>query len=215
MGLRREPRTRMRVAVRIFGTDRNGRTFSENVFTSDVSRSGARLEAVPVEIPVGETVGLSYQSNRSRFQVKWLAGGEGQRSMGLQNASPEKPLWDFPLPSPAPDNYTRASGSDRRRHARMKSVNSVELHADAQGAPIWGKISDLSQGGCFVEMPMPLKKDTRLKIGLWLGQEKLWIEGKVASSRPGFGIGIEFLPLAPVEADKLREFLNRISRPRW
>lgn len=215
MGLRREPRTRMRVAVRIFGTDRNGRTFSENVFTSDVSRSGARLEAVPVEIPVGETVGLSYQSNRGRFQVKWLAGGEGQRSMGLQNASPEKQLWDFPLPSPAPDNYTRASGSDRRRHARMKSVNSVELHADAQGAPIWGKISDLSQGGCFVEMPMPLKKDTRLKIGLWLGQEKLWLEGKVASSRPGFGIGIEFLPLAPVDGDKLREFLNRISRPRW
>jgi len=215
MGLRREPRTRMRVAVRIFGTDHNGRTFSQNVYTSDVSRSGARLESVPVEVAVGETLGLSYQSNRGRFQVKWMAGAEGQRTLGLQNVAPEKPLWDFSLPPPAPDNYRSASGSDRRRHARMKSVNSVELHADAQGAPIWGKASDLSAGGCFVEMPMPLKKDTRLKIGLWLGQEKLWLEGKVASSRPGFGIGIEFLPAAGADADKLREFLSGIARKRW
>jgi len=62
---------------------------------------------------------------------------------------------------------------------------------------------------------MPLKKDTRLKIGLWLGQEKLWLEGKVASSRPGFGIGIEFLPAAGADADKLREFLSGIARKRW
>jgi hypothetical protein len=215
MGLRREPRTRMRAAVRIFGTDHNGRTFSQNVYTSDVSRSGARLESVEAEVAVGDTLGLSYQSNRGRFQVKWMAGAEGQRTIGLQNVAPEKPLWDFSLPPPAPDNYRPASGSDRRRHARMKSVNSVELHADSQGAPIWGKASDLSAGGCFVEMPMPLKKDTRLKIGLWLGQEKLWLEGKVASSRPGFGIGIEFLPAAGADADKLREFLSGIARKRW
>jgi hypothetical protein len=205
----------MRVAVRIFGTDLNGRTFSENVFTSDVSRCGARLEAVPVEVSVGETIGLSYQAKRVRFQVKWVAGAEGQRVLGVQNVSPEKLLWDFPLPPSAPDNYAPSSGSDRRRHARLKSVNSVELHAESQGAPIWGKVSDLSQGGCFVEMPMPLKKDTRLKIGLWLGQEKLWLEGKVASSRPGFGIGIEFLPAAPGETDKLRDFLSRIAQRRW
>jgi PilZ domain len=216
MGLRREPRTRMRVAVRIFGTDRNGRTFSENVFTSDVSRSGVKLEAVPVEVALGETIGLSYKSNRGRFQVKWLSGLESQRALGLQNISPEKPLWDFALPPAALDNYAQsASGKERRRHARLKSVNSVELHAESQGAPIWGKVSDLSLGGCFVEMPMPLKKDTRLKVGLWLGQEKLWLEAKVASSRPGFGVGIEFLAVPAADADKLRVFLRSITHHRW
>ena len=216
MGLRREPRTRMRIAVRIFGTDSAGRAFSENVFTSDVSRSGVKLEAVPVEVAIGETIGLTYKNHRGRFLVKWTSVAEGQRALGLQNISPEKPLWDFALPSAGPDNYARGgTKSERRRHARLKSINSVELHAESQGAPIWGKVSDLSLGGCFVEMPMPLKKDTRLKVGLWLGQEKLWLEAKVASSRPGFGIGIEFQAVAAADADKLRGFLRSITRNNW
>jgi hypothetical protein len=65
-------------------------------------------------------------------------------------------------------------------------MNSAELHAEGQTAP-WGKATDLSAVGCFVEMPIPLKQGTLLKVGLWIQKDKLWLNGKVASSRPGFG----------------------------
>jgi len=215
MGLRREPRARMRVPVRIFGTDRQGRTFSESAHTTDVSRSGVCLEGVKADLSLGETVGLTYQQNRARFQVKWTSEDAGARSVGLQNIAPEKALWDFALPPTAPDHYQRTSAAERRRHPRIRSLNSVEIQAESQSAPIWGKVSDLSQGGCFVEMPMPLRQGTLLKAGLWLGENKVWLKAKVASSRPGFGIGIEFVEIVPDDARRLQEFLRSITRSPW
>ncbi|PYV59269.1 MAG: hypothetical protein DMG98_05965 [Acidobacteria bacterium] len=44
----------------------------------------------------------------------------------------------------------------------MKCSISVELHCDGQPV-IWGKASDLSVGGCFVEMPIPLPVETGLR----------------------------------------------------
>ena len=159
MGQRREPRKAVILPVRIFGTDAHGRPFSENVSTLNVSRDGTALSGVKAEIKVGEIIGLSYGKNKGRFRVAWV----GQPAtphigrVGLINVSPEKPLWEFPLPEPALDEFSRHSmGSDRRRQARLKCVNSVELHQGGAAAPIWGKAVDLSVGGCFVEMPIPL-----------------------------------------------------------
>ena len=57
---------------------------------------------------------------------------------------------------------------------------------------IWGDASDISLGGCFVEMAIPLKIETPLTIAIWLGGAKLRLPAQVASTSPGFGIGIRF-----------------------
>jgi hypothetical protein len=92
MGQRREPRKQIQVPVRIFGTDAQGRTFSENVFTIDVSRQGAKLSGVQAEIKVGELIGLTYAQNRSRFSVKWIgrAGTPQQGEMGYYKTRPRR-----------------------------------------------------------------------------------------------------------------------------
>jgi len=41
MATRREPRKEIRVRVRIFGTDFDGKAFNQNVLTVNVSRAGA------------------------------------------------------------------------------------------------------------------------------------------------------------------------------
>ena len=215
MGQRREPRKDLTVPVRIFGTDAAGRPFSENVSTVNVSREGAKLSGLRAKIKSGEIVGLAYGTIKGRFCVKWTGGAgtpaEGQ--VGLQNVAPEKPFWDFPLPAPGLDEYGRHSkGSERRKHPRLKCVNSVELYPEGDSAKVWGKASDLSLGGCFVEMPMPLKEGTKLKIVLWVRDEKLIVKGKVVSSRPGFGVGIEFSEITPEDTARLRQFLQSITR---
>jgi len=214
MGQRREPRKEIRLPVRIFGTDDHGRVFSENVFTVDISRGGAKLTGVQSQVKPGEIIGMAHERSKGRFLVKWAGQPhtpqEGQ--IGLQNASPEKFTWDFPLPDSAIDEFGQQSGgAERRKHPRVKSGNSVELHPQGENAPIWGKAADLSVGGCFVEMPIPLKKGTMLKVGLWIKDSKLWVNAKVVNSRPGFGIGIQFMELSQEDTERLTQFLRNTA----
>jgi hypothetical protein len=216
MGQRREPRTEARLPVRIFGTDAGGKVFSENVFTVDISREGAQLAGLRALVKIGEIVGISHGQNKSRFSVKWIGqpGSTREGQIGVQNITPEKYIWEVAVPTGGVDNYARKSGagSERRQQPRMKCGNSIQLHPEGQAAPIWGKAMDLSVGGCFVEMPMPLPRGTKLRIGLWLNQTKLMLTGKVVNSRPGFGIGIQFLEVLPQDAERLRQFLKSITQ---
>jgi hypothetical protein len=104
VGKRHEPRQPVEVPVRIFGTDSSGRTFSDKVSTVDVSQGGAKLSGVGVQLKVDEIVGVAYGSNKVHFKVKWACapGTPSEGRIGFLNLSPEKPLWDFPLPFSAP-----------------------------------------------------------------------------------------------------------------
>jgi hypothetical protein len=215
MGQRREPRTESKLPVRIFGTDANGQIFSENVFTVDISRTGAKLSGVQAQIKPSEIIGLTYGQAKGRFTVKWVGqpGTLKAGQIGLVNLTPEKSIWNVTLPVARVDPYrAQMTGSDRRQHPRMKSTNSVQLHPEGQAAPIWGKAADLSTGGCFVEMSIPLPIGTKLKIGLWLKETKLLLQGKVVNSRPGFGIGVQFTEVPEADGEKLRSFLSSITQ---
>ena len=215
MGQRREPRKEVRLPVRIFGTDANGKPFSENVFTENVSHEGAKLTGVQAQVKAGEIIGMTYSQTKGRFTLRWVGqpGTPQAGQIGLQNVAPEKSIWDFPLPAPGIDEYGRHSmGTERRKHPRLKCTNSVELQAKGEAAPIWGKAVDLSIGGCFIEMPMPLKEGTKLKVGLWIKETKLWATARVASSRPGFGIGIQFTEISEEDTERLKQFLKSITR---
>ncbi len=211
MGKRREARKPLALPVRIFGTDRGGRMFSENVTTAELSQNGAKLTGVRAALKVDEIIGLTYGKIKVHFKVKWVGepGSPREGEVGLLNLTPEKPLWDFPLPSGAMDDF-RFAGKDRRQSARVKCSISAELHPVGQ-AVIWGKVSDLSLGGCFVEMPIPLPVNTKFEVALWLGETKLRLKGEVASSSPGFGIGVRFTNISPESQESLRRHMQIIA----
>jgi hypothetical protein len=216
MGQRREPRTETKLPVRIFGTDAAGRVFSENVFTLDISREGVRLDGVQVQIKPGDIVGVVHGTNKSRFTVKWAGAPGSPRAgqIGLQNLSPEKDIWEVTLPRFGVDTFALrpVAGSERRQAPRLKTSSSIQLHPEGHAAPIWGKALDLSSGGCFVEMTMPLPRGTKLRITLWINQLKLTLAGKVVNSRPGFGIGVQFTEILPRDAEQLRQYLRSITQ---
>lgn len=127
---------------------------------------------------------------------------------GLLNLTPEKPLWDFPLPQGDLDSF-RFAGNDRRKSPRVKCSISVEIHPPG-ATVIRGNASDLSHGGCFVELPMPLPLDTKFDLALWLGDIKLKLQGQVASAAPGFGIGVRFLNVSPASQEILSGYVDAI-----
>lgn len=212
MGKRREPRTAAQVPVRIFGSDVEGKVFSEKVTTATVSKNGVRLDGVRAQLKVDEIVGLTYGNNKVHYRVKWVGvpGTPTAGAVGLANLTPERPMWDFPLPHPVIDNFREDSRGDRRQSPRVKCAISVELRAEGEPT-IWGKASDLSLGGCFVEMAIPLKIGAKFEITLWISGTKLKLKAAVASSAPGFGTGIKFLEVAPGDTEVLRNFIRTMG----
>jgi hypothetical protein len=211
MGQRREPRKPIEMPVRIFGTDAGGKIFSESVTTVDVSQSGAKVRGVQARVKVEEVIGASQGKNKVHFRVKWTGepGSPKEGEIGLLNLAPQKPFWDVPLPSTTTDNFSFA-GNDRRRSVRVRCSISAELHPVGQPV-IWGKVSDLSLGGCFVEMPTPLPLHAKFEIALWLGDSKLRLQSEVASASPGVGMGVRFTSPSAESQELLRRHLQVIA----
>jgi PilZ domain len=211
MASRSQPRKQIEVPVRIFGTDSRGQVFSEKVSTVNISRTGAELAGVRSKLSLNEIVGLTYGNNRVHFRVKWI-GAEGTSkagNVGLLNIAPEKPLWDFPLSPGAVDDFQPGS-IERRKSTRFRCQNPVEVHVH-QGASFWGTVADLSLGGCYVEMPLPLHPGTRLKVGIWFGQAKAWADAQVTHRTPGLGVGVKFIEISEEDLDQIRRFLRNLA----
>jgi hypothetical protein len=138
MRQRREPRKPIEVSVRIFGTDSGGKIFSESVTTVDVSQNGAKPGGVRARVKVNEIIGATCGKNKVHFRVKWAGepGSPKDGQIGLLNLTPEKPFWDFLLPSGVMDNF-RFADKDRRQSARVKCSISAEVHPVGQPVIWW------------------------------------------------------------------------------
>ncbi len=214
---RREPRKDIRVPVRIFGTDVNGKPFSENVFTVNVSRSGAMVIEIKSQLKVGEIIGMVYGQTKNRYQVRWVGPPHGPSAnlAGLETVKTEDVIWDFPLPDPGGDDTARARAiNERRTNPRRRCSLSVELHPATQESRIWGRVADISLGGCFVEMSSPLKEGTKLRLALWIQEKKIWILGKVAGVRLGSGVGVEFLEMKDEDREQIKRYVDTLPGTR-
>lgn len=211
MGKRSEPRKEIEIPVRIFGSDGDGQVFSEKVCTVNVSQSGAELAGISHKLNVDDIVGLTCGNNRVHFRVKWVGepGTPKVGRAGLLNLAPEKPLWGFQLPCNPDDDYQPGS-IELRKNPRFRCHISVEVHLD-QGATFWGTVTDLSVGGCYVEIPIPVPPGTRLRVGLWLGQNKARAEAQVTHRTPGMGIGLRFNEISDEDLDQIRRFLEALA----
>jgi hypothetical protein len=211
MGRRSQPRKQIEVEVRIFGSDRQARVFSEKVVTVNISRRGVELAGVRPELGLDEIVGLTYGTNRGHFRVKWIGepGTTNAGRLGLLRIALDKPLWDFPLPPEAVDDY-QPTFVDCRKHPRYRCQNSIEIHVQ-EGISFWGTVADLSIDGCYVEIPIPLELGKQLRVGIWVGQGKAWADGRVTHSVPGVGIGIKFTEISKSDLDQIQRFLETLS----
>lgn len=208
MGNRQQSRSETRVPVRIFGTDRDGQIFSEKAFTVNISRQGVELSGVQAQPKPDEIVGLTYGQTKAHFKVRWVGetGSSKVGHIGLLNLSPEKQLWDFPVPESL-DGVDEKT-VERRVHPRLKCATSVELYPSEQAAPIRARTGDISLGGCFVEMSNPLPKGTEARIAIWVKDVKLWAKIQVVSVAPGYGISVKFLAMSDPDRHQLQQFMD-------
>ena len=97
---------------------------------------------------------------------------------------------------------------ERREHSRTPLAIQIELRPDVTNVPMRLQTSDISHGGCYVEMTLTLEVGTRLNIILWLEHTRLALRGVVVTRHPQFGNGIQFLGVSAQDRILLADFLD-------
>jgi hypothetical protein len=181
------------------------------VTTRNISRQGALLEGIQGKLTLGEIIAVTYKTNKGRFRVTWVGDADTDTAgqIGVQSVDPAKCIWDATtLPPTAADTYSPPLAKERRQHRRVQCKLGAELHTEGAEALVRGEVTNLSIGGCFLEMSTLPEDKSRLKLIVWVNDSKLVVKGIVVSRRPGFGISIRFTEVTEDVREQLGRFVQ-------
>jgi hypothetical protein len=186
-----------------------GRAFVDRVRVVNMSRDGALLEDVSCGVQVGDAVALRCDDTTRRFRVIWERPGSGEgRQVGMIGISPVPAIAECWLPVSGADEYVRPRVSVRREHTRYECEVAAELRLRDVRNPLWVTASDISEGGCRVQVPHAMQAGTEVSMSLWLDEEKVWMQGTVTHSLYGCGTGIKFTKLERAALQRIAAVLG-------
>jgi hypothetical protein len=107
MARRREERIIISLPVRLWGMDVNGKPFTQNASSVDITRLGARIQGVTCQIQHGDIIGVQHGSDKARFRVIWVArsGSRNEGQIGVHCVEAGKYIWGSVQPSNAADTW--------------------------------------------------------------------------------------------------------------
>jgi len=107
--------------------------------------------------------------------------------------------------------HPNGSQEERRRYPRMIASVQIELRPEGMDVPMRLETTDVSLGGCYVEMALTLDIGTKLGIVFWLGEQKVVTTGVAVTRHSQFGNGIEFTGMSSQDQNMLRRFLDSLD----
>ena len=108
-----------------------------------------------------------------------------------------------------------ASTAERRGPSRHSCSMGAEVYKLGSSVPNRCSLSDLSTGGCYVETREPFPAGTELEIVVRVQESKLRIHGKVRSTHPGFGTGVQFTLETEDQRQQVQQLLAcQVSGPK-
>jgi len=86
----------------------------------------------------------------------------------------------------------RSKPDNRRGQTRYACRLGAEVYQRGSSVRNYCHLSDLSPGGCYLEMPLAFPAGTPVEITVRTEDMKLRLSGEVKASHPGYGMGISF-----------------------
>jgi CheY-like chemotaxis protein len=86
----------------------------------------------------------------------------------------------------------RSEPDNRRGQTRYACRLGAEVYQRGSSVRNYCHLSDLSPGGCYLEMPLAFPAGTPVEITVRTQDMKLRVSGAVKASHPGYGMGISF-----------------------
>jgi PilZ domain-containing protein len=227
VGRRSEQRIALRVPILVRGKDSRGTPFTITAQTHDITATGASLNGLKGIADVGSKIEIEYQGRKAMYRVQWIGQVGTPRSghAGVKCLEPGNYIWGVPLAEWAPDTYDPDKAEphkqavvpsiesliapppniERRRFPRVacRIEATVLDELSAMNLPV--KVTDISFGGCYVEMLAPLPVNSSVELSLDTSQGAIHARGKVVAAQTGMGMGIAFTAVSPEDFEKLRE----------
>jgi DNA-binding response OmpR family regulator len=187
-----------------------------------------RNSRVPVRIPVT----MRSLETHVQFKVNTTDLGEGGLAVGLARHSKAHGRWmlSFTLPGSQTSlevdaefaweaagtqvglRFQNQSAEFARQLREWLSRNSPDAEKD--DPPIRCKLTDLSLGGCYLELTSPFPVSTRVTLSMSAAGVDLKIEGVVRVMHADQGMGVEFTQSTVEHRAMLEKFLGLLTENR-
>jgi DNA-binding response OmpR family regulator len=187
-----------------------------------------RNSRVPVRIPLT----MSNRESNAHFKVNTTDLGEGGLAVSLQKHSKPRGRWQlsFTLPGSATPldvdaefawegtgaqvglRFQDQSPEFVRQLREWLTRNSPDVEKD--DPPTRCQLTDLSLGGCYLEITSPFPISTRVTLSMSAAGIDLRIEGVVRVMHPDQGMGVEFTQSTPEHRGMLEKFLSLLTENR-
>jgi CheY-like chemotaxis protein len=151
-----------------------------------------------------------------RAITQWLKENSSkQPEMTLSLNPGEKPHSQPQINLAAGLGLLAVSAGDRRVRSRHACCLGAEIYRFGHTIPHRCTVTDVSSGGCYVESSEPFPSGMPVEIAVRTKDLKLKIEGKVTSTHPGFGMGVQFTLRTESQREQVQQLLaNQATGPK-
>jgi CheY-like chemotaxis protein len=176
----------VRLSGEVAWQDASGRT---GIRFLDVPQSSRRLMQGWLQQNKAPLVQPTYGKGAADKSLETRSDGV---SAGAENkAKVDSKVDSNPELKPAKPNLISNAGN-RRDQLRVGCKLGAEVYRVGSRVPHRCVLSDMSEGGCYVEMPTPFVGQSSVEILVRTEDEKVRISGRVLATHPGFGMGVRF-----------------------
>jgi CheY-like chemotaxis protein len=146
------------------------------------------------------------------------------KSETVSKSSPQAPVPDAkPSAGPSAEKKFETETRDREGVARLRSEPDnrrqtryacrlgAEVYQQGSSVRNYCHLSDLSPGGCYLEMPLAFATGTPVEITVRTEEMKLRLSGVVKASHPGYGMGISFKLNTKSERDGVQHLIDFVA----
>jgi hypothetical protein len=131
--------------------------------------------------------------------------GADRRSEPRVEASAE------PVGAGAGTTRLRSEAGNRRDKIRYSCRLGAQVYRTGISVPNHCCLTDLSAGGCYLEVSLPFAKGTSVEIVVHTHEIKLRLRGTVQASHPGYGMGIAFELNTKEERDPVQRLTDFVA----
>jgi len=182
---------------------------------------------IPVRIPVE-----MWNDSGSRFRVNTTDLGDGGLAVTLPRRSKPQGRWEISFKLPGSEKAVQVQaefaweGSGQQVGLRFQNPspefarqlrewigrNSPDVEKD--DPPVRCQLTDLSLGGCYLEISSPFPVSTRVTLSMKVSGLQLKTEGVVRVMHPDRGMGVEFCQATAEHRALLEKFLGLLTSNR-
>ncbi|HEV2397377.1 MAG TPA: PilZ domain-containing protein [Candidatus Sulfotelmatobacter sp.] len=186
-----------RGGIQFIDVPRTSRRLLDEYLSANLPKNGARdFSDVTVEV-------------EEAFQTAGVALAE--QTHGNPDSSPKTQSVATQAAIAEPASTQETDANNRRTQARYACRIGAEVYLVGKPVPNHCCLTDLSSGGCYLEVPLPFPQGSSVEILVRTYELKVRLCGTVQASHPGYGMGVAFAVNTKEERMNLKRLTDFVA----